>query len=500
MESKKEQYRPDILNCMANLSNDEVFTPPQIANKMLDLLPNEIWSNPNIKFLDPCCKTGVFLREIAKRLIVGLEPIYPDLQERVNHIMKEQLYGIAITDLTALMSRRTLYCSKNSNEQYSVAENMFDDNNGNIFYERLEHNWNSKDENATCTKCGANKSKQDRGEDLETHAYAFIHKDFKEMFNMKFDVIIGNPPYQLQDGGAQSSARPLYHKFIEMAKKLNPKYLVMIVPSRWFSGGKGLDEFRNTMLNDKRIKELVDYPNSYDCFPNVQIEGGVCYFLWDAKYNNDCKITTIKQNQEDTKIRPLLENNMETFIRYHKAVDIFNKVKAHKESSFMDLISTRNPFGFSSTEKGKDNGEVKIYRNGGIGWVDKSSIEKNIDSIDKYKVYISYAYGMGNQATTQVINKPFLGEPNSICSETYLIIGENNNKQYCENIISYMKTKFFRFLVLLIKNSQHGTAKVYKCVPMQDFSKSWTDEELYKKYNLTQEEIEFIDSMIKPME
>ena len=399
--------------------------------------------------------------------------------------------------MTSLLSRRSVYCSKYPNSKYSVSK--FDDVEGNIRYKNIAHSW----VNGKCKYCGASKSEYGgkKRDGLETHAYEWIHTlEPEEIFKMKFDVVVGNPPYQISDGGAQSSAKPLYHKFIEQAKKLNPKNLIMIIPSRWFSGGKGLDEFRNDMLKDKRIRELVDYPNSNECFHNVQIEGGVCYFLWESSHNNNCKVTTVRDGKSDTLVRPLLEEEMETFIRYNKAITIYNKVKSFNEISFMDLVSSRNPFGFPSMEKGSQSGEVKLYRNGGVGWVSRDSVGKGKELIDKYKVYISYAYGMGSQQSTQVINKPILGEPNSVCSETYLVIAENSKESICKNIITYMNTRFFRFLVLLIKNSQHGTAKVYKCVPQQDFTKPWTDEELYKKYNLTSEEIEFIESMIKPMD
>lgn len=499
----KPQHNPDVLNCLANLSSDEVFTPPKIVNQMLDMLPQELFSNPDTTFLDPCTKCGVFLREIAKRLLVGLEDKIPDLQERINHIFTKQLFGIAITRLTSLLSRRSLYCSKFASGKYSICTD-FKNDDGNIKFDNIKHTF----VNHKCKYCGVsdNVDTYTRDDSLESYAYEFIHTDNpKELFDMKFDVIIGNPPYQLNDGGAQASATPLYDKFVLQAKRMKPRYLTMIIPSRWFAGGKGLDDFRDEMLHDNRLREIVDFPMSEDCFTGVKIEGGVCFFLWNRDNRGLCKVKTITKNKISTLERPLLENGVNIFIRYNEAITIFKKVIKFNEESFSQIVSTRKPFGlatnFTYYLKNGDNSFIKIYGNKFTGYLSKDFIiPRNQNWIDKYKIYISKAYGMGDLSYTQVIGHPFIGEKNSICTETYILIGPFESLEETKNVLTYMKTKFFRFMVSLIKNTQDCTQKVYQFVPMQDFSKPWTDKELYKKYILTQEEIDFIESMIKPME
>lgn len=492
-------HNPDVLSCLANLSNDEVFTPPQLVNQILDLLPKELWSDTKVTFLDPVCKSGVFLREIAKRLDAGLEKQIPDRQKRLNHIFKNQVFGLAITELTSLLSRRSVYCTKTADGKYSVCDS-FDSPEGNIGFKPIKHQWNK----GKCKYCGASEEIYSRDDELESHAYQFIHTDKpEEIFNMKFDVIVGNPPYQLNDGGFGKSAAPIYHYFVQQAKKLNPRFLTMIIPSR-FSGGKGLDEFRDEMLSDKHLVKIMDFPNSTDCFPGVDLSGGVCYFLWDRDNKDDCEISTSMDGKVSKKKRPLLEKGLDTFIRYNEAVPILHKIFKHNESSFSSYVSARKPFGFTTDFKDYKETEfkdsVKIVTNKGVGFIKKSQIQQNVGWVDKYKVYISMAYGERISSAYWVTGKPFLGTPGTCCAETYLVIGPYSTKREAENVMTYIRTCFFRFLVLLNKPTQHATSKVYQLVPVQKFNEPWTDEKLYKKYGLTNDEVGFIEHMVRPME
>lgn len=490
---------PDILDCIADLSNDEIFTSPKIANQILDTLPNKLWSDPKIRFLDPCSKTGVFLREIAKRLNQGLKKTIPNQNERVKHIFSNQIFGIAITELTSLMSRRTVYYSKWANREKSVF-NKFKSEDGNIFYKSYSHQWHKN----VCKNCGAKKSQYDRNSDKESYAYPFLHAKIFE--DMKFDVIIGNPPYQLEDGGFGKSASPIYHKFVEQAKRLNPSYLTMIIPARWYSGGKGLDEFRKEMLSDERISQIHDFPKTADCFPGQNIRGGVCYFLWDKNYKGETRVF----NYSDGKIisekkRPLKFKEQEIFIRYNDSIKILEKVSSLNEQKFDSYVSSRKPFGLPTNyseynKKISDRANIKLYRFGDTGYINKNQISINKNLIDSHKVLVAKASPGGDSYPHQVISEPIIAGHNTCCTETYILIGPFKNQSICKNVVSYMKTKFFRFLMILIKNTQDVPRRVYSFIPVQDFTQEWNDKKLFAKYKITKSEIDFIETLIKPMD
>lgn len=494
------EYNPDVLHCIANLSNDEVFTPPTLANQVLDMLPQELFCDPTTTFIDPFCKSGVFLREIVKRLDRGLAEQIPDRQKRIDHIMHHQVYGIALTELTSLLSRRTLYCSKKANSPHSVS--YFENEQGNVQYKAIKHTW----VNGKCKYCGANQDVYDRGTESEQYAYQFIHTDKPEKLfpkDMKFDVIIGNPPYQLSTAGEENGAqaKPLYHLFIEQAKKLNPRYLSMIIPARWYSGGWGLDDFRKTMISENKISILHDFVDSKDCFSGVDIKGGVCFFLWEKNYSGPAKIFTHENMEVYISDRKMKEKGCDIFIRMSQAIPILHKVQSYGEKTFDSIVSTKKPFGMTTNYHGNpfpfDNA-VKLYANKRIDYICKNEVSRNVDYIEAHKLIIPKAVGSGD-AKTDVI-KPIYCEPNSVCTETYLLVGPFRNKEECTNVISYIDTRFFHLLVTLQKNTQDCMRKVYSFVPLQDFSHPWTDEMLYEKYGLDEKEIAFIESMIRPME
>lgn len=517
---------PDVLTCIANLSNDEVFTPPEFANRMLDTLAEawasdnggaNIWADKKVRFLDPCTKSGVFLREITSRLTKGLAAEIPNLEKRVAHILSTQVFGIATTHLTSLLARRSVYCSKHAMGHHSIVKS-FNTDAGNIWFARTEHTW----VDSKCKYCNANMRDYNRGKDLETHAYAFIHTDdiktrLAEMFGgqMQFDVIIGNPPYQLGQSGGESVgnfAMPIYQTFVEAAKGVEPRYLVMVTPSRWFAGGRGLDEFRQEMLSDRRIRCLVDYPDSREVFPGVDIAGGVSYFLWDSSWKGKCNVTTVSGGNAGLTLSRYLDD-YDILVRYNEAVSILERVVGSSSNgefeSLASQVSSIQPFSIRTNFRGASRGDgmadpVLIYQNGGTGFIERESIPRNTDWVDEWKVLLSASSSEhGGQAdkngTRRVFSLIIVAGPRTACTETYLVAGRFRTKTEATHFASYLRTKFVRFLVSLRTNTQHLYNERFSFVPRLPMDREWTDRKLYKKYGLTNDEVAFIEGMIRPM-
>ena len=331
---------------------------------------------------------------------------------------------------------------------------------------------------------------------------------------MKFDAVVGNPPYQIMDNGAQASAKPIYNHFVEAGKKLNAQYMSFIIPSRWYAGGKGLDLFRDSMLEDKHLEKLFDCLTPEYIFPNTNIRSGVCWFLRNTDFDNKkdlMRVVTIDKNVViDDVRRPLKVEGAGIFIRHAQAISILNKVKT-VSSEFMDSwISPRKPFGiesaFSQTadfkEKEDELHDVKCLGKGfTVGYINRSKITAHKDWIDEKKIFMPYANNIGTELSDDNLNT-FVDSGEMVCTEAYICVGVGRleNETFAENLAAYLHTRFARFMHSLAKASQHATAKTFCFVPVQDFSRSWTDEDLYSKYGLSDEEITFIESTIKPMD
>jgi site-specific DNA-methyltransferase (adenine-specific) len=506
---------PDVLTCIANLSNDEVFTPPEFANRMLDTLADawakanggaNLWADPSVKFLDPCTKSGVFLREITSRLTKGLEREIPDLQTRVDHILTKQVFGIGITRLTSLLARRSVYCSKHADGKHSIAKG-FDHDAGNIWFERTEHSWAQ----GTCRYCGASQATYDRDLSRETHAYAFIHSDdigarTANLFggDMQFDVIIGNPPYQLgSDGGTRDV--PIYQHFVEQAKRLEPRFLSLVIPSRWMASGLGLSEFRQTMLRDRRIRELVDFPVASDVFPGVEVKAGVCYFLWDLAHSGDCNVTTVRGQEV---VGPLPRNlgEYDVFVRDGRAISILHKVLKHGEPSINTILARDKEFGWTSNFDGfhdqQRSGDLPIFyirtMKRAVGYIARKEVIKSAQLIDTWKVLVPKAYNGGDAIPHQILGKPLIAPSPSVCTQSFLFfyVGSQNAARALQ---SYYTTRLFRFLASLRKITQDATHSTYTWVPVQEWDRTWTDEQLYEKYQITAAEQSYIESQVRAM-
>lgn len=497
----ERKHQPDILEVISDLSSDEKFTPPSVANAILDLLPDEVWDDPTLKWLDPGCKTGVFLREAAKRLLKseGMKAAFPDEDARLEHILTNMLHGLAITELTALMSRRTLYCSKDASSAKSAAHLACRD--GNVWFQRTEHSFAG----ARCHECGAVKERVER-EGRENYAYSFIHeggrKAVRKDMDMHFDVIIGNPPYQMNDGGGGggSSAVPLYNLFVEQALELQPRYIAMVIPSRWMAGGRGLDDFRASMLSDRRIRTIVDFQDATHLFPGINLNGGASYFLWDRTHDGECEVTSVQASGQRTTTKRAL-NTYDVFVRLNEAVPIVNKVTLLGEPTFDALVSVSRPFGFRSNFEGKKKAPAKdplvLYGLKSTSFVTRSEVMMNKGWIDKYKVLMPKATDGNEVYPLPVLVEPIIAEPGSVCTETYLAFGPFDTQSQAEACAAYLKTRFFRFLLSLRKITQNNSRDKFRFIPQVELDRTWTDEDLYARYSITEDEQAFIAKQIR---
>lgn len=512
---------PDVLSCIANLSNEFVFTPPDLANRMLDSLAEawaasnggeNIWSNSAVTFLDPCTKTGVFLREIVRRLADGLRDEIPDLGDRVDHILTKQVLGIATIELTSLLARRSVYCSKFANGEHSVAKS-FHNAGGNIWFERTEHTWSSS---GRCSYCRANRADYERGAERETYAYAFIHADDPQAFlndafgaDMKFDVVIGNPPYQLGSTGGDapgSFAMPIYQRFVGAAKALDPRYVVMITPSRWFAGGRGLDQFRAEMLADPHMRELVDFPDANEVFPGMDIAGGVSYFVWDQLHNGPCLVRTEGAGLSSEPMARYL-NAYDVLVRYNTGVAILEKVwpDGVGAGSLAAKVSPTQPFGLRTSFRGEPSAAgmtdpITVRTSEGDQFMERTALPRNADWADEWKVLLGLAYGERGSFPYWITAQPIILGPGTACTETYLVIDRFDTEDEAVRFAAYLRTRFVRFLVSLRKYTQHLYSERFAFVPdLPPMDRLWTDEELYAKYGLAPDEIAFIEKMVREM-
>lgn len=500
MHVRDRQHVPDILDCLAQLSSDEVPTPPKLARAMLDLLPENVWSDPTLRWLDPCAKSGVFLREIVKRLLFeGLVDWEPDFEKRREHIFRNMIFGCGITELTGIISRRTVYYSRHAAGEHSVSR--FDDDDGNIPFVRAEHDFRG----GRCRICGAPEELEREGR--ENYAYAFIHGAYptEEMGDMKFDVIVGNPPYQIGTQGHGATASTIYDRFVRRAIEMDPRYLVMITPSRWFAGGKGLDGFRAAMIADRRLKKVVDNPRLFDVFPGVEIKGGVSYFLWDREHDGDCEFATRINGEIVSSLSRDLREGDGVLVRDNRAMSVIRKVTESRVTDRVEgMCSVRKPFGLTMFSNYPGSvpdpfaGAIPLIYNNRVGYSRPDQIQRNHEWIDRWKVLLPRAADGHGRDAAYVLGEPIALAPGSACTQTYFIAGMLDSREETENFARYLATKFVRFLVLQRKVTQDVTPERFRFVPMLDMTRGWTDDELYEHFGLSQEERDYIEMTIKP--
>lgn len=500
---------PDVLETIAQLPNDDVYTPPKVVAAMLDILPQDVWLQPDYKWLDPATKSGVYLREVLKRLLVGLADWEPDGMKRREHILKHMLYGAATTQLNGEIGRRTLYQTKNATgaevKDSSLRDIIvhLDSPDGNVPYVATDHVFAGTAIDRRCLICGAPEAlvRNDR----ENFAYSFIHNTYPttELHDMKFDVIIGNPPYQIGVEG-NNRTRPIYQLFVERAIALNPRYVLMITPSRWFSGGLGLDNFRRSMLADRRIRTIVDNPKMFDVFPSVEIKGGVSYFLWDREHDGDCNFNTRIDGQITSTMIRDLRRGKGVLVRSNEAERIIEKVLLRGEASIEHRVSSQKPFGFLSNFQDftttRDSTDVRLWkRDRSEAFVRRNQVSQSEQIIDLWKVLTPEAGDGHGRVPALVTGNPFVVGPGSVCTQTFLVAAVFDNEKECLRFAAYLRTKFVRFLVHARKASQHTTSDTYAFVPDLPMDRDWSDSDLYDRYELNDDERAHIETSIRSL-
>lgn len=498
---------PDVLETLAQLPNDEVYTPPKLVNAMLDILPNHVWSEPGYKWLDPATKSGVFLREVASRLMVGLTGWEPDGVKRRDHILRHMIYGAAITQMSGEIARRSLYQTKNATgaeiKDPALTELIvrFGRPDGNVPFVETEHLFTGSSVSRTCQLCGAPEAlvRVQR----ESYAYSFLHDTYptKELDDVKFDVIVGNPPYQIGVEG-NTRTKPIYQLFVERALAMQPRYIVMITPSRWFTGGLGLDEYRDRMINDRHLAKIVDNPKLFDVFPQAEIKGGVSYFLWDREHDGDCEFSTRIDGAILSQASRDLRAGYGVVIRDNRASSIVAQVLNRSDGSIERWFYPRLAFnqGWRTNFRGEASqpfaGAIPLIHNSGVGYVSPSSFEQNLRLVDQWKVLLPKAGDGHGREQSYVIGEPLALAPGSACTESYFVAGSFESQEECANYARFLCTKFVRFLVLQRKATQDVTADRFRFVPALPMRDVWTDARLYELFKLDKEDIEYIESNI----
>ncbi len=464
------QRASNAMKKFSRLGDSEIVTPELVTDMIMDILPAKN-INDNTKFLDIASKQGEFVYAVYKKY--GKE--------------KADNFYLIPTSKTAYELTRKVY-------------SLLD-----LDINHIEQNYTSYD------LIGENK--------MITDNQLSINGD-----KLDFNIVVGNPPYQESDGGAGASAKPIYNEFVGISKELAPTNIALIMPTRWYAGGKGLDDFRDQMLSDAQVSQLHDFLKPEVIFPEINLRGGICYLLWDKEHNNNPTQVFTYKNDLKPKIdsRKLRTEDSDIFIRHGIAIEILKKINSHpKFKSFEKHISSRRPFNidanivknekFRNSKKGLENPVVCYGKGKKVGYLERDEISKNIDWIDKYKVFTPRANNIGTELNDDNLNT-FIGNPNTICTESYIVVGVNLNldETSASNLCKYFTTKFARFQHSIGKASQDATSKTYKFVPLQDFTISsdinWDvsikeiDNQLYEKYSLTKEEIDFIETMIKPMD